>query len=164
MKLIPLTQGQFAIVDDIDFIKFGRFSWRAMWSKNTGSFYAIRSAILNGKKVTLLLHREVLGLKRSSHAKGDHKDHDTLDCRRRNLRPATNSQNQSNRRMQVNNTSGARGVCWDKSRSRWHAKIKVNMKTLNLGRFRAKASAVRAYSDANQKYFGKFGGQKIGRK
>lgn len=42
-----------------------------------------------------------------------------------NLRLATRNQNMHNRGIQQNNTSGIKGVCWEKSRNCWQANIQV---------------------------------------
>lgn len=44
----------------------------------------------------------------------------------------------------LNNTSGYKGVAWDKSRNKWVAYIKLNGKTKNLGRFSTKEEAIAA--------------------
>lgn len=46
------------------------------------------------------------------------------------------------------NTSGAKGVSWDKSRGKWMATITRNYKFKNLGRFDTKAEAKAAYDRA----------------
>lgn len=51
------------------------------------------------------------------------------------LRLSTHSENMWNRRMQKNNTSGVRGVCWDKSAGRWKALVKHHGKRHSLGYF-----------------------------
>lgn len=72
--------------------------------------------------------------------------HDNRIC---NLRNATRSENARNRGMQSNNKSGFKGVCWDKSRNRWAACIRVHGKTIHLGRFSDAAEAHAAYVAAS---------------
>jgi hypothetical protein len=50
-----------------------------------------------------------------------------------NLRAATSSQNQHNKRLQNNNTSGAKNVSY--CLGRWEVKLKVNKKQIHIGRF-----------------------------
>jgi len=97
MKLIPLTQGQFAKVDDADYDELSKHKWCAHWHHRRSLFYAVRSSRTpNGKIRTIMMHRQVLGLiDRKTH--GDHKNHNTLDNQRENIRAVTNSQNHMNR-------------------------------------------------------------------
>jgi hypothetical protein len=76
----------------------------------------------------------------------DHINGNPLDNRWRNLRLATNSQNQWNRDKQCNNTSGHKGV-WRKG-NRWAATIWVNNKKLSLGSFASAEEAGAAYRAA----------------
>jgi hypothetical protein len=55
-----------------------------------------------------------------------------------------------------NNTSGFKGVTWDKSRSKWKAHIHIERKIKNLGRFDSPEEAAIAYNEAALKYFGEF--------
>ena len=52
-----------------------------------------------------------------------------------------------------NNTSGCKGVGWDKKRQCWQAYIQVNKKHMNLGRYRKFEDAVAARLAAEKKYF-----------
>lgn len=162
MKLIPLTQGQFAKVDDGDFDKYGIDRWSARWSRLTNSFYAVRNSKTDiyKKRKTLLLHREIMGITETKiHV--DHKNHDTLDCQRQNLRPCTHSQNMMNKsKAYKNSNSGIRGVRLDIRSGRWQARIRINGKGVHLGMFSNMEDAKSAYASANQKYFGEFGGVK----
>lgn len=54
-------------------------------------------------------------------------------------------QSRNSRRLRSSNTSGYRGVSFDASRQRWQAKIKVDYKTLYLGRFDSPKEAAHAY-------------------
>ncbi len=73
-----------------------------------------------------------------------------------NLREANNSKNQANKYKYSNNTSGIKGVVWDKQRSLWRAQIRTNKKTINLGRYVDKNQAALAYEQAAIKYHGEF--------
>jgi hypothetical protein len=93
--------------------------------------------------------------------KVDHRNHRTLDCRRRtNLRICTNAQNSANRKgPDTRSTSGIRGVCWNRHRKKWVAQIGVDGKIIYLGAFADKAAAATAYAAANRQHFGSFGGR-----
>jgi len=65
----------------------------------------------------------------------DHINRLTGDNRISNLREVTYSENQQNTLLQSNNTSGYRGVVWDKKKRRWKAHIKLNGKRHHLGSF-----------------------------
>ena len=86
----------------------------------------------------------------------DHKDLNKLNNRIGNLRPATKAENGRNRSKQRNNTSGHKGVTWDKSRSKWTAAIVVNQKRIYLGRFEDLNIAAKAYAEAAVRYHGEF--------
>jgi hypothetical protein len=65
----------------------------------------------------------------------DHKNHNTIDNRIDNLRLATQSEQNYNTKLRVNNTSGVRGVSFDKRRDKWVAYIHVDSKRIHLGYF-----------------------------
>ena len=69
-----------------------------------------------------------------------------------NLRVVTNSQNQKNRRMRPDNTSGFAGVSWDKRSQKWAAYIRINGKRKSLGYHLCFDEAVEARKRALQKY------------
>mgnify|MGYP000341592864 CR=1 FL=1 len=59
-------------------------------------------------------------------AEVDHKDRDKLNNCPINLLDSTRSDNCLNRGLFSNNTSGVKGVVYDKSRSKWRALLTVN--------------------------------------
>lgn len=72
----------------------------------------------------------------------DHINGVPSDNRLRNLREATNAQNNQNkRRPQVNNTSGYLGVTFDKQHMRWRAQVKINGRKIYCGLFDTAESA-----------------------
>lgn len=154
MKLIPLTQGKVAKVDDADYLWLSQWKWFAH-SPRAGLFYAKRnSSGEETKGKTIHMHREILKL--MGVKKADHKDGNGLNNQRRNLRPATNSQNLANRSKQRNNTSGFKGVTWDALTRKWRAQIRVKKKHIYLGIFDLPRWAALAYDSAARQYFGPF--------
>lgn len=87
----------------------------------------------------------------------DHKDLDHQNNRWKNLRPATDSQNQMNRSVQQNNRSGQRGVFRRKDLKKWGAYIAKNKKRRWLGVFNLKRDAIAARHAAEREIFGSFG-------
>lgn len=89
-------------------------------------------------------------------ARTDHRDLDKLNNKWENIREANSTQNQGNRGLDRNNTSGFKGVSWCKERGMWEAYITINCRKKNLGRFDKKEDAAAAYWTAAQKHFGEF--------
>lgn len=86
----------------------------------------------------------------------DHINMNKLDNRPCNLREATESENGMNRGKQANNSTGEKGVIFDKSRGLYRAQIQVRGKAKHLGRYAAKEDASRAYKSAAIFYHGEF--------
>lgn len=88
----------------------------------------------------------------------DHKNGDPSDNRIENLRLCTDSENLRNSKTRTDNTSGIRGVSWDKKSKKWYAYINTGGygSMLSLGRFEILAEAIAARKAAEIKYFGEF--------
>ncbi len=82
----------------------------------------------------------------------DHQNRCRSDNRWTNLREATSKQNQGNRPIQKNNSSGHPGV--GRSGKKWRAYIKQNRKFVALGTFSTKEEAISAYRSAAIAHFG----------
>jgi hypothetical protein len=132
--------GKFAIVDDEDFDRVDAHRWyfnpRGYVQRNMGGR-------VYDRKRTQLLHRFILGLESGDGKVADHRNHDTLDNRRSNLRVCTHAENQQNRRCGFG-TSKYRGVHWDAARGKWFAHGRVNGQMKNLGRYADELDAARA--------------------
>ena len=148
MKHIPLTQGKFAIVDDEDYDFLMQWRWHAQKDGNT--YYAIRTENSTGAKV--LMHRVILQVPRDMLT--DHVNFDGLDNRRANIRQCSVAQNQYNRPPRKGCVSKYKGVSWN--RGRWHAEIKRQGKTVNLGRFDTEIDAAKAYDAKAKEIQGEF--------
>ena len=85
----------------------------------------------------------------------DHINGQKGDNRIANLREATRSQNQANLGAPRNNTSGVKGVFWDKHAGKWVAQIRQGGRK-HLGCFSDKSEAKAAYEKAARELFGDF--------
>lgn len=97
--------------------------------------YAIASIRRDGKRTSIFMHGVIAG------SGPDHIDHDGLNNQRSNLRPATGSQNQGNRRPDLRSTSRFKGVSWEPRRRKWRATICGRI----IGRYADEVDAARAY-------------------
>lgn len=86
----------------------------------------------------------------------DHDNTNTSDDRFDNLRPASFSQNQANRRLSSNNRSGVKGVSWCSKRNKWRAVIQINRKQIHIGYFDTIDEAYTKVCEARYKYHGDF--------
>lgn len=153
MKLIPLTQGEYAIVDKKDFNWLSQWKWFC-WEKNkNGQKYAYRGQNKNGIHFPIQMHREILNAKKGQIC--DHINRNGLDNRRKNLRFASYSQNAMNRRKNLNNTSGIKDLYYDKENKKWRIQIRANNKFFSK-RFEEKKEAIKFLKKILLKLHGEF--------
>jgi D-Tyr-tRNAtyr deacylase len=91
----------------------------------------------------------------------DHIDRNKLNNHISNLRYASDSENQMNKSIQSNNTSGVIGVRFNKTKNKWIADIKKDGKSKHLGSFKTKEEAILARQKAEETYFKEFRAQNI---
>ena len=152
MKKISLTQGQYAVVDDEDFVWLSKYKWFARYDKKGQRFYATRG-VYNGKNMSCVwMHREILDTPKW--VLTDHINHDTLDNRKKNLRCASHTENLRNARLRKDSKSGYKGV--SKHGKKWRAYINVYGQRRCLGSYVDILSAARAYNKVALKMFGEF--------
>ena len=84
----------------------------------------------------------------------DHRDCDRTNNSVENLRWVTHQENMQNRALAKNNTSGFKGVRFDKGK--WRARIMVDGKEIHLGRFDTAEEAVAVRSARANQEFGEF--------
>lgn len=147
MKILTTSNGITYRVDAEDFDFFSQWSW---YGESRG--YAKRTTNSGG----LYLHIEIME-RHSLHISGllvDHKDRNTLNCQKENLRMSTKSQNSSNRQT----NKDFRGVFEKRNRKylTYYAQIKVNKSKINLGTFNTVEEAAKAYDKAAKRLFGEF--------
>ena len=86
----------------------------------------------------------------------DHCDGNRTNNNIDNLRSASYQQNAFNRATATNNTSGIKGVYWNKDKKKWRAHIKIDNKQEHLGYFNTLEDAKTARIDAAKKYHGEY--------
>ena len=123
--------------------------WRKM---NNG--YIGRGAIIDGKYKTIYLHRVIANAQEGQDV--DHINGDKTDNSPENLRVCTRAENLQNSRVHKGNTSGYKGVCWDKQMKKWRGQIRGNGRNIFLGLFKRKEEAAMAYNESAKKLFGEF--------
>ena len=86
----------------------------------------------------------------------DHINHDKIDNRLVNLREATSAQNQKNTGAKKNNTSGYKGVSYNKKLGKWGACVRANGKHTHLGVYATPEEASIAYEASAKIHYGEF--------
>jgi hypothetical protein len=89
----------------------------------------------------------------------DHKNGVKTDNRIQNLRIASRSENNANKRgANINSHTGLRGVSYVKASGKYRARVRVSGKQINLGTYQSPACAFSAAEAYRQKVFGEFAG------
>jgi len=138
-KQIPVRKlgiTHFAIVDDDDFERISKYTWRL-----DGEGYAMSQERINGIKKVIMMHRVINKTLQGFYT--DHINHDRLDNRKSNLRTVTSSMNQQNSVQSLKH--GLHGIYVDKRDGLWRARLKVNGITRKLGSFKTKEEAHAEY-------------------
>lgn len=153
---IPLTRGFHATVSAEDYESLSQFEWSAVFKPHPRSWYAVRFAAVNGKRTTISMARQILGLEIGDTRQADHIDHDTLDNSRENLRAVTRKENCQNRRKRSDNTSTFKGVSWNRRASKWRVQIWINGSNRLIGHYSDPVEAAKAYDAAARREFGPY--------
>lgn len=125
----------YAIIDAADAAFVSQWRWSLMRT------YACRTVRVNGRAMSIRLHRELLGLKHGDTREGDHINHQTLDNRRSNLRILPHLGNLQNRIARRSSRSQHRGVSWSTAEQKWKATVRVDGLNVHLGYFTSEHDA-----------------------
>jgi hypothetical protein len=147
MKLIPLTKGHFAMVDDEDFEWLNRWKWCA--NVKNGKIYAKRT------NKSIAMHRVIMGVT-DPNIDVDHEDLTGNNNQRSNLRVATQLQNSSNRAVDRRSKTGFKGVSHSKTMGKYRAYIVKDYKQTTLGYSDCPKTCARTYNEAAKQLHGKF--------
>lgn len=158
IKLSLSKHGQFFTkVDDEDFDWLSKFKWSVKRIKNKrgSTFYA--AGVIDG--INTYMSRLIMKkYDPTSILDVDHRDLDSLNNQKNNLRRCTQSQNCMNRFAW--GKIKYKGVYLNKKQSGRYSyiqsRIQINKKPINLGFFKSEIEAAKAYDVAAKKYFGEF--------
>jgi hypothetical protein len=152
-RRIYLGEGQWTILDQEDYCRLRKYRW-IVYGRGQ-SLYAFRYKFIGPNTTTMMsMHREILVSTDGRFV--DHRNCNSLDNRRSNLRFATRAENNCNRRKQKNTTSQYLGVCFDKRIKNWVGVVVHNKKRYWLGRFDSEIEAAKAYDEKANQLFGEF--------
>lgn len=136
-------------LDDLEKVK----SFNRYWSINICGY-----AYCTKDSQQIFMHRVIIGLPikldRQDGLVADHLNGNRLDNRKCNLRILSLKQNPINCITYSTNTSGVKGLSWNKRLHKWVASIQTNNKTLYLGVYKDKEEAIKVRKRAEEKYFG----------
>lgn len=150
---ITLTQGYEAVIDAADVCLVQGHNWSACLRRG-GRVDATTSVKRDGLSLTFYLNRVICGVTEAVLV--DHRDGDTMNNRKGNLRIATNSQNTANRHAPTESNSGYKGVWFDRKRQLYVASIGIRGTRKTIGRFEEAQEAALAYDAAAINAFGEF--------
>lgn len=124
MPDIILSNGQRVLVDDQDWPRLSRYPWFP--SGRNGLYPACSQATMIAAGFSSRqMHRIIMQAPPGKHV--DHRNGDTFDNRRANLRWATRQQN-AHKRAGHDKTSRYKGVYWRSDKGRWISQVVVGGK------------------------------------
>lgn len=139
-------------LEDYDIIK------NYHWAEKGNEGYVVTKVWDNNKPSSVFMHRLILQ-ENGFNIIGydvDHINHITYDNKKENLRVCEHYQNIVATKTYSNNTSGRKGVYWDKGKNKWAVYITVNKKTKFIGRYENFNDAVKAREEAEKIYHKEF--------
>ena len=152
---LKLQRNIVTLIDKDDFDRVSKIHWYSN-GKYVVNCKRYGKRKLNKKK-TILLHRFILGLSEKDKRLVDHIDRNPLNNQKKNLRICTQVENQQNRkRVQTNNKSGYRGVCWNKSLNYWVVQGTFKGKRVWCKYYKTKNEAIEGRKEFERQYFTKW--------
>lgn len=154
LSKVPLTQGEFALIDEADLPIIEGYTWCVGITRSHKT--ARTNITVNGKSKALLMHRLILGLNNPSICV-DHIDGNPLNNCRNNLRVCSQAENVRNKKKRPERTQ-FKGVTryFRPVPHPFYARISVNRKTICIGSYETPEEAARAYDEAARKHHGIF--------
>lgn len=156
MKIIKIKSpkyGEFDVkVDDEDFDRLSKFKWHINKHVCTGTFYTSKKPTVSCKYMSM--HRHLMNP--ADDEEVDHIDLDKLNNQKSNLRIATHAQNNMNKNLQSNSTSGFKGVHYRLDRKKYECYIWVDKKKIHAPYFKTAIEAAKKYNEMALKYHGEF--------
>ena len=136
------------LIDLEDLEKVKRYTWCVTQKKKR--LYAL----CRTKSQIVYIHQYILNY--DNPLTCDHINLNGLDNRKSNLRICTNGENNRNKPLQKNNTSGVTGIYFHKKNKNWIVQINVNGKPKNFGSFLNKEEAIKKREQLKKEYHGEY--------
>lgn len=153
--IVELNRDLWTILDTEDWDKIKHINWYAHFAATNNSFYVWGKIYISKIRKNVNMHRIILNVT-DPKIQVDHIYHDTLDNRKINLRIDIENKNHQNTKKPKHNTSGYKGVCWNKWAKKWHVGIKVKNKIIRIGYFDNLIEGALAYDKASILYHGEY--------
>lgn len=145
----------YALIDREDLPLINQYKWHLRKGYATTTIpHPLGGYDIKGRKrqKCLFMHRLILNLSEENKIKVDHKDRNTLNNHKNNLRLANYKLNGQNRKSNIDSTSKYRGVSWLTCKNRWRAICVLNGKQYYLGLFKDEDEAGRITAEWRSKY------------
>lgn len=138
---------QVSNLGNVKSLKFNKEKVLKPCCNSADGYYRI-NLVINGKPISRLVH-QLIAESFLNHNRCkmklviNHIDFNRINNNINNLEIVTFRENTNQKHLK--STSKYTGVSWDKSRSKWSSKIRINGKMVNLGRFTNELEASEAY-------------------
>lgn len=150
---VPLTKGYEAKIDASDVALVSGRNWSAtIIGKTKKRVYAVCGVSIGPGKTRLVYMHRVL----CDGPNVDHRDHDTLNNTRANLRSCSTGENNRNTRVRSDSALRLKGVYPDNRRGGFRTAVRLNGRTVYQGHFETIDEARVAYDREARKAFGDF--------
>ena len=155
MKELILKHGEIALVDDEDYERCQAYSWYVHYKSKT-TFYVAGILIKErrGPTVSCYLHKFIMNAQKGQRA--DHKDRNTLNNQKSNLRFSTHTQNNQNVGRKSNNKTGYKGIGYLRGAKKWRACIGSSGKRYYSDLVDTKEEAALEYDKLAKTHHGEF--------
>lgn len=155
-----IVDGCTVLIDAEDYEKVKGYRWHLLRKKaeaeNLWYFSTTTFLPYLNKRASVFLHRMIMDCKNGDGFIVDHKNHNTLDCRKENLRICTAFDNMRSVRKNKRNTSGYKGICQNPVTKRWLARLQIKDNKISMGTYDTPEEAAKAYDRGALFHYGEF--------
>ena len=144
-----LKSGNTFLFDIENYSLLSKYYW---FENDQGYILAYNSAT----RKNIRMHRLIMKVLDNDDVEIDHINHNIKDNRKCNLRTVTHAQNMKNLKKSKRNTSGYKGISFDKKLGKWRAQIRCDDKRIHIGIFDSIEEAILARNKIEKEVFGEF--------
>lgn len=141
------SKSETILIDSEDYDKVKDYCW----SRGAVGYAVARDSDIDAPS---LMHRLIMNPCKDEVV--DHMNHNKLDNRKKNLRLCEQRHNARNTVTPSDNTSGHKGVYWNKEKRKWNVKIGYENKSIDYGYFDSIEEAIKKRAEVEEFYFGEF--------